>query len=53
MEHLEKSSPLIVEEMARWQDLLWDDYIYITNRVNLGLRMWWSLTVIAIIETGS
>jgi len=28
VEHLEKSSPLIVEEIARWHDLLWDDYLY-------------------------
>ena len=27
MEHLEKSSPLIVEEIGRWRDLLWDDYM--------------------------
>lgn len=25
-EHIEKSSPLIVEEIARWRDLLWEDY---------------------------
>jgi hypothetical protein len=27
VEHLEKSSPLIVEEIHRWRDLLWDDYL--------------------------
>ena len=27
VEHLEKSSPLIVDEIHRWRDLLWDDYI--------------------------
>lgn len=27
VEHLEKSSPLIVEEMHRWRDLLWDNYL--------------------------
>jgi hypothetical protein len=27
VEHLENSSPLIFEEIARWRDLLWDDYI--------------------------
>lgn len=26
-EHLEKSSPLIIDEIARWHDLLWDDYL--------------------------
>ena len=26
-EHLEKSSPLIIKEVHRWRDLLWDDYI--------------------------
>jgi hypothetical protein len=26
VEHLEKSSPLIVDEVRRWRDLLWDDY---------------------------
>ena len=26
VEHLEKSSPLIIEEMHRWHDLLWEDY---------------------------
>jgi len=25
-EHLEKSSPLIIEEIIRWHDLLWEDY---------------------------
>ena len=28
VEQLEKSSPLILEEMQRWQDLLWDDYLF-------------------------
>ena len=27
MEHLENSSPLIIEEVRRWRDLLWDDYL--------------------------
>lgn len=27
VEHLEKSSPLIVEEVRRWRELLWDDWI--------------------------
>ena len=27
VEHLEKSSPLIVEEIRRWRDLIWDDYL--------------------------
>lgn len=27
VEHLEKSSPLIIEEVRRWRDLLWDDYL--------------------------
>ncbi len=27
VEHLEKSSTLIVEEVCRWRDLLWDDYL--------------------------
>jgi hypothetical protein len=27
VEHLENSSPLIIEEIARWRDLLWDDWI--------------------------
>jgi hypothetical protein len=27
VEHLEKSSPLIFEEIRRWRYLLWDDYI--------------------------
>jgi hypothetical protein len=26
-EHLEKGSPLIVEEIRRWKDLLWDDWV--------------------------
>ena len=26
-EHLEKSSPLIIEEIDRWRDLIWDDYL--------------------------
>jgi hypothetical protein len=26
-EHLENSSPLIIEEVRRWRDLLWDDYL--------------------------
>jgi len=27
VEHLENSSPLIVEEVRRWRDLLWDEYL--------------------------
>ncbi len=27
VEHLENSSPLIVKEIRRWCDLLWDDYL--------------------------
>jgi hypothetical protein len=27
VEHLEKSSPLIFEEIARWRDLLWEDWL--------------------------
>ncbi len=27
VEHLEDSSPLIVEEMHRWRDLLWGDWL--------------------------
>jgi len=27
VEHLEKSSPLIIEEVHRWRDLLWDDWL--------------------------
>jgi len=27
VEHLEKSSPLIIEEVRRWRDLLGDDYL--------------------------
>jgi hypothetical protein len=27
VEHLENSSPLIIEEIHRWRDLLWDDYL--------------------------
>lgn len=27
VEHLENSSPLIIEEIRRWRDLLWDDYL--------------------------
>lgn len=27
VEHLEKSSPLIIEEIRRWRDLIWDDYL--------------------------
>ncbi len=27
MERLEKSSPLIIEEVRRWRDLHWDDYL--------------------------
>ena len=26
VEHFEKSSPFIIEELHRWRDLLWDDY---------------------------
>ena len=26
-EHLENSSPLIIEEIARWSDILWEDYL--------------------------
>jgi hypothetical protein len=35
VEHLEKSSPLIIEEVHRWRDLLWDEYLdyrYCKNR---------------------
>ena len=28
VEHLEKNSPLILEEIQRWHDLLWEDYVY-------------------------
>jgi hypothetical protein len=27
VEHLEKSSPLIVKKVHCWRDLLWDDYL--------------------------
>jgi len=27
MEHLEKSTPLIIEEMHRWREIIWDDYL--------------------------
>jgi hypothetical protein len=27
VEHLENSSPLIVEEVRHWRDLLWDDWL--------------------------
>jgi hypothetical protein len=27
VEHLEKSSPLIIEEVRRWRDLIWDEYL--------------------------
>lgn len=27
VEHLENSSPLIIDEVHRWHDLLWDDYL--------------------------
>ena len=27
VEYLEKSSPLIIEEVRRWRDLHWDDYL--------------------------
>ncbi|HXR49450.1 MAG TPA: hypothetical protein VN778_00265 [Verrucomicrobiae bacterium] len=27
VEHLEKSSPLIIEEIHRWSDLLWEDWM--------------------------
>lgn len=26
-EHLENSSPLIIDEVHRWSGLLWDDYL--------------------------
>lgn len=28
VERLEKSTPLIFDEIARWRGLLWDDYVY-------------------------
>jgi len=27
VKHLEKSLPLIAEEMARWKGLIWEDYL--------------------------
>jgi hypothetical protein len=27
VKHLENNSPLIIEEVRRWCDLLWDDYL--------------------------
>ena len=27
VEHLEKSTPLIFQELDRWRDLLWEDYL--------------------------
>jgi hypothetical protein len=27
VEHLQKSSPLIFEEIRRWRYLIWDDYV--------------------------
>jgi hypothetical protein len=27
VEHLEKSSPLIFDELARWKGLIWEDYL--------------------------
>ena len=38
VEHLENSSTLIVDEIHRWHDLLWDDYMnykYRKNELNL------------------
>jgi len=32
VEHLQKSSPLIFDEIRRWRYLLWDDYIDYTFR---------------------
>ncbi|MEX0749139.1 MAG: hypothetical protein WD467_01355 [Candidatus Saccharimonadales bacterium] len=32
VEHLEKSSPLIIDEVHRWRDLLWNDYKYKQKR---------------------
>jgi len=37
VEHLEKRSPLIVEEIHRWRYLLWDDYIEFKDKKN-GIR---------------
>jgi hypothetical protein len=34
VEHLEKSSPLIVDEVHRLHDLLWDDYLDYKYREN-------------------
>ncbi len=34
VEHLEKSSPLIIGEVARWWDLLWDGYLDYKYREN-------------------
>lgn len=27
VEHLEKSSPLIVDEVHRWRNIVWEDYV--------------------------
>ncbi len=27
VEHLENNAPLIVAELERWRDLLWEDYL--------------------------
>jgi len=32
VEHLEKSAPLIFDEIRRWRYLLWDEYIEFKNR---------------------
>jgi hypothetical protein len=34
VEHLENSSPLIIEEVHRLRDLLWDDYLDYKYRKN-------------------
>jgi hypothetical protein len=34
VEHLENSSPLIFDEVRRWRDLLWDDYLDYKYRKN-------------------
>jgi hypothetical protein len=39
VEHLEKSSPLIVDEIARWHDLLWEDYLYYEQSKSASKRV--------------
>ncbi len=47
MEPLEKSAPLIVEGVARWKDLLWEDWLDFQVEEN-GERSYESLVVTAV-----